>query len=538
MKTVLDMTPDFNREDDGYEAFLSSVRAEFEKNLKGDTTPLFTTDADGLFDLFLDNLPADARQHYTCRTCRRFVDTYGGLIRIDENGSRTPAMWATASKIPEFFAPAVQALRKAVKDAKVTGVFVSSYRTLGTPATGSWTHLSAVLPDRMVYRGRVDTAEQVMAKKAEEHRMLLDAIRKYRTETVKSAVGILSTDSLYRSEKVLGIAEWFFNLKNTIESKPRKESSGIIWYAVATAPVGFCHISSSMIGTLLDDIEAGLDMDAVSRRFADKMHPLKYQRPQAAPSRGNVEQAEKIVEKLGIQNSLLRRYARIEELETIWRPSVVAEPKKTGGVFSGVRTKEQTYAGDPKKLVGKVDGITFDKFRREVLGKAKKIEFLVPAGSAPYSAIVTAADESAPPILKWDSEEKRNPFSWYVYHGGSYPSSWNLMQGYVNVTGVVMQPNMWTGKHDHEGKAVIFILEGCRDTNYRSAGCGLFPEILKSELHEVRSTIEAYSRQNVISGYEEATACGIRIQANTKCRAAFRVTTDFGVTEYIIDRFD
>lgn len=34
------------------------------------------------------------------------------------------------------------------------------------------------------------------------------------------------------------------------------------------------------------------------------MNPLQYQRPQAAPSAGNVAQAERIVEKLGIANSL------------------------------------------------------------------------------------------------------------------------------------------------------------------------------------------------------------------------------------------
>ena len=119
------------------------------------------------------------------------------------------------------------------------------------------------------------------------------------------------------------------------------------------------------------------------------------------------------------------------------------------------------------------------------------------------------------------------------------PETWNLHPGkFVPVTAVVMQPNMWDGNHDYEGKAVIFVLKDCKDANHRNSGCGLFPEILKSELHEIRSTIEAYSRQNSCSGYEQSSACGIRIQANSKSRARFRVTTDYGVTEYVIDRFD
>lgn len=540
MKTALSYSPELDRKSDGYEQFLASVRNAFEKNMQEDKSPLFTTDATDLFDQFLENLPADARQHYTCRACRKFVDTYGGLVRIDENGTKTPAMWATATAVPDFFTGAVKAIRKAVNDANITGVFATSERVLGTPKTGSWNHLAVVMPDRFLNKSRIKTSDQVMAEKAEDCRILVDALRKYNIETVRNAVNLLSAEALYRGEKVLGVAEWFFDLKRKLEGESRKRAKNIIWYAVATAPAGFCHVSSSMIGTLLDDIEAGLDINAVSKRFANKMNPLAYQRPQAAPSRGNVEQAERLVEKMGIANSLKRRFARVDELQTVWESSPARDARPaTTGIFSGVKTKEQNKKGSSPTLIGKVDGITFEKFKREVLPSAKTIEFAVPIGRDNYCAILTAEDPDAPPIVRWDTEENRNPFSWYVYSGGSMPETWNLHPGrFVPVTAVTMQPNMWGGNHDYEGKAVIFVLKDCKDMNYRNSGCALFPEILKSELHEVRATIEAYSKQSTCYGYDEASACGIRIQANANSRARFRVTTDFGVTEYVIDRFD
>ena len=73
-----------------------------------------------------------------------------------------------------------------------------------------------------------------------------------------------------------------------------------------------------MIGTLLEDLATGMDFATVSARFAAKMHPLKYLRPQAAPRAGNIADAEKIVAKLGIARSLERRFARIDEIETLW----------------------------------------------------------------------------------------------------------------------------------------------------------------------------------------------------------------------------
>ena len=65
--------------------------------------------------------------------------------------------------------------------------------------------------------------------------------------------------------------------------------------------------------------------------------------------------------------------------------------------------------------------ITWEKFRRTVLGSARKIEFYVPGKEECYTAILTAEDQEAPPIILWDTEENRNPFSWYVYSGGSTP---------------------------------------------------------------------------------------------------------------------
>ena len=129
--------------------------------------------------------------------------------------------------------------------------------------------------------------------------------------------------------------------------------------------------------------------------------------------------------------------------------------------------------------------------------------------------------------------------NWYVYSGGSSPKRWNLEAGWNEVTAVALQPSLWQEGYENYGKSVFFILKGCRDTNYKNCGIALFPESLKSELREIRSTIEAFSRNGTLEGYDESTACGIRLQAGNKFwDYKFRVTTDLGVTEYKLDRWD
>lgn len=535
MKDVIAMDEmDMGRERDGYEELLSGIRREFQKCVKDGAEPLFTTNVSGLYDVLLQNIPAEARQHYNCNACRHFVNRYGGLVKIDEKtGKQTPAMWQ--EKAPSFFAEAVKEIRKRVSNADVTGVFVTSEKTLGTPVTGSWTHMAVEVPKPMVFNHRLKSAYQEASEKAEDYRLLKEAMRRYKTETVEEAVNLLRSNNLYRGEKILGVAEWFLDVLRSTKGKRNKQN--MVWRKAATAPAGFCHVSTSMIGTLLDDIEAGYRMKTVSRKFAEKMDPLKYQRPQAAPTSGNVAQAEKIVEKLGIEPSLKRRFARLDELVTVWKPknggSVV-----TSGVFAGIKTKQS--AESQRSGMEPTDTMTWEKFRATVLPKAKKIEYYVPTKSDNYSAILTAQDQDAPPIIRWDTEERRCPFNWYVYSGGSIPAHWGLTAGsYVEVTGITLQPNMWYPGFEHEGKSVFFILKDCKDYRHSGAGIALFPEVLKGELREIRSTIEAYSRKETLGDFDEASACGIRLQGNAKWwDYRFRVTTDVGTTIYKLDRWD
>lgn len=527
---------DLSRENDGYDHLLVGIRESFEIANNSNET-LFTTAIDNLYDIFLENLPAEARQHYNCRACRQFVNRHGGLVTIDDEGYIHPAMWY--GMVPEFFHNSIIEIRKAITNSKVDGVFITSEKRLGVAKTGVWNHMAVDVAKDRIHRNRIHNEWQVMAQKKQDYLMLMSALTKYKQSTIETAVNLLRSNTLYRSEKVLGIAEWFLDVKTTVEALKGKQKSNYIWKKSATAPAGFCHVSSSMIGTLLDDIEDGMGIDAVKSRFESKMNPLKYQRPQVAPAAQNVARAEEIVAKLGIANSLKRRFARLEELNLLWKPRDVKSKANVGtGVFAGIKTKEETRTNPQSHLIAKGGTMTWDKFQRTVLPNANKIELYIPYNTESYAAMVTAEDPSAPPIIQWDSEENRNPFSWYLYSGGSYPTQWNLPRnGWAEVTGIALQPNLWQPGYEHQGNGVFFALKNCKDTDNKSSG--LFPEILRGELREVRATIEAYSRSAELSGYEEATACGRLLQSGrTWTNVELKVTTDLGVTTYKLDRWD
>lgn len=529
-------------EGDDWEPFLASVRAQVQAacTAHGDRPPLFTTEASDLFALFLDGLPESLRPEHRCAACRGFVERYGGVVTIDAEGRATPLLWNPASA-PKTYAAGARAVARAVAEAPVAGVSLSSHTVWGHPDKGGWTHLGLTPPVALVFSpSGVKTALQTAADKREDYKTLMRALEEFPVDLVQQAAALLGTEALYRSEKCLGVAEWLLGLhqrRHAARSDRRREN--ITWLAVATAPPGFCHVRSTMIGTLLEDLALELPFDEVKARFAAKMHPLQYQRPTAAPSAQNLARAEKIVEQLKTAGALARRFAKLADIETFWTPPAPARDYQGGGVFSHLtpRASRKGVKVDAPPTV-----MTWDKFSRTVLPDAARIEYLVPASKQPYAGMVTAANPDAPPIIQWDRAERRNPVTWYVYVNGSLPDHWNLRAGaHHSVTAITYSPAMWgstTPSKSHHGLAVLFVLRGAKDMQY-VRGAGFFPEFLKSEYHEVRATMEAYATSAVVAGKDEAEACGILLSKGSRWGHTFRVTTRAGVTlSYSLDRWD
>lgn len=533
--TTATTTTPASRGDDHFDELADYVRSTFAQAAG---KPLFRVAAPNLWALFLQNLPEGDRQVHNCNCCRHFIERFGNLVTIAADGQQAPALWSDGA--PEPYRDSIAAMAAVVARAPVEGVFLSSLPDWGQAVTGEWHHFQVKNP--RPFAAPLKTASQAMAERLEERGMLQRGLAEFPQSVVEKATTILQAEALYRSEKVAGVADWLLGLQRRLEAtKNVVRRDNMIWLAVATAPPGFAHVRSTMIGTLLEDLAAGMDFEAVRRRFAEKMHPLQYQRPQAPPSNANIEQAEKAVATLKSAGALERRFAQLADIVALWTPRAVeVREDKGGGVFGHLKNRA-TPAGAAPPIDGMpAQTMTWDKFARTVLPTAERIEFKVPHGTAPFIALVTAADLAAPPILQWDSPEQRNPVSWYLYASGSPAAWWNLTAGaWCPVTAVTLLPPMWHApeRNRHHGEGVILLLEGCRDTHHQHGG-GLFPETLRSEYHAFRRTLEAHSNRATIAGRDEATACGFDLRKGARWEATVRVTSKGTQLLYRLDRWD
>ncbi len=497
--------------------------------------PLFTTNAEELFEAYLGGMPEHERQHYNCRCCRRFIERFGGLATIGEDGISHSLLWDADS--PDSFHNPVAAMLVKVQRAKVTGVFVNGEPMWGTafnvPGSPSkyegqrWTHLHGTPP--VVFKSPLMTADQSSAEKLQDYIILHKALAELPMEAVVQVVRVLEADAVDRSEKTLGIAKWLLSLHQSIADLRGFKRDNLIWLAVATAPPGWCHVRSTMISTLLDDVLEGLPFDAIQRRWNQKMHPLQYQRPATPPSDGNIEQANRIIAKLQSEGSLTRRFARLDEVTALWKPRELprAEAKIGGGAFDHLKMKPNAV----KQVELPATKIVWEKFRDTVLPDALEVEVNLPFGNAPYFGFVTAVNADSPPMLQWDglAGQPRNPVSWYFYHGGTTAQNWGLQPGWNKVSAFCLKPCNWqSDKFSHQGGGVFLVLLGAKDS--RHAGGGYFPETLRSEYHGIRSVIEAHSRNADLAGREEGSANGIAL--NEESPLTVRVKSQAGQASY------
>lgn len=495
--------------DEAYRQLEQKVAANIA-NLRG---PLFVVDTDGLWGIYLDRIKWEHRQHFNCSACRKFIEHYGGLVSITDIGSTVPVIWDMELPTNHLFFNAVSALATAVFRRPVKDVYVNDKDVWGVPKTGDWSHLCGS-PQLPMVKSTLKTASQVQAEKREDYRILQHGLGDYSLDVIREAVRVLEADALDRSEKTLGVAKWLLALQEKLEGeRHRHHRDNLVWKAVAMAPPGFCHVRSTMISTLLDDLKAGMDYEEVKARWAKKMHPLQYQRPTAELSEGQIKRANEVVGQLESAGALRRRYARLEEVlpYALWQPTIVPTFNEDGsGPFDHLRPKQT-----PHKLQLPTKTMTWEKFAKDVLPGVLTLELQTPLHLGYFVGLTTAVNPDVPAILQWDGLEghPRNPFAIFTFIHGSTAGDWSLpAASWVKVNAVCRFSHEWQKAewftHHHGG--VFLVLEGCK-LSRDIPGALFFPETLKTEYHEIRHAMEAYSNKNKLEGREEGTANGYAI---------------------------
>lgn len=396
----------------------------FNKQLQNHLTALLknadrlfvaNVDKDVLWNTYLDSFPEGTnpmfrkRREFDCSCCRAFIKELGALIVIKDNKPVT--LWSFKTQHP--YDTVVKALEKYILSCGIRDIYFAPHANIGQDRSRDsistnivWDHFYVSIPSKFVRRREV-SIESLQGEARDVRNVLKRGLDEITPSSLSTVLELISQGSLYRGEEWKNSLESFQRLQGLyLNMKSEQERSLYTWNATASTHVA--KIRNSAVGTLLQDISEGMNLDRAVSRYEKIVAPANYKRPKAIFTQKMLDDAKKTIEDLGFKDSLARRFAVIDDVsvaDVLFVDREVAKKMVGGDVFDSL-SKSTKKTG--KQNYSNVQEIHIDKFLADVVPHATKIELLFENRHASnLVSLLSPENKSAPSMFKWP-----NGFSW------------------------------------------------------------------------------------------------------------------------------
>ncbi|KHD76853.1 hypothetical protein [Actinoplanes utahensis] len=434
----------------GFQQFAADVTTRLSAMSEGELYVVGDgLDRDSLWLTFLESFPAGTnlrfreRSEYDCSTCRGFVKNFGNVVEIHDGRVRT--VWSGVSASDPVFSVVAAAMDEFVGTLPLAGIFRSTEAQYGTRTTRAlrdgrvevWHHLHGRVEKRHrtgdvgAARGAFDAAVQVFQRGLAE--LTLPAL-----DTV---VDLIDDDALYRGTEHRRAVTEFRSLRNRWAQAADGRA-----FVFANAMNPAARFRNTVIGTLVQDLSAGVDLEQAVRSFEVKVAPQNYQRPTALITPAMVKAAMKTIGELGLEESLQRRFARLSDVSVtnvLWVDNDTRSRMKDG--IEGLLMQAATTGSAGARLRdAKPEETPVVAFMKDVLPAATSIDLWVAGSHEPnLVSLTTGRHPDAPRLFTWD-----NDFAW-SYRGNVTDSiRERVKRAGGNVTGKLRVSLSWFNHDD------------------------------------------------------------------------------------------
>ncbi|SDS81252.1 YfaP family protein [Actinoplanes derwentensis] len=428
-----------------YQQFVTDVTTRLSAMSKGELYVAGDSlDRDSLWLTFLDSFPAGTnlkfreRSEYDCSTCRGFVKGFGNVVEIRDGQVRT--VWSGVSASDPVFSVVAAAMDEFVGSLPLSGIFRSPEAQYGTKTTRTlrdgqvevWHHLHGRVEKRHhstdvgPARGTFDAAVQVF------QRGLAELV----PHALDTVADLIDGNALYRGTEHRRAVTEFRSLQNQWTQAADRRA-----FVFANAMHPAARFRNTVIGTLVQDLSAGVDLEQAVRSFETKVAPQNYQRPTALITPAMVKAAMKTIDELGIEESLQRRFARLSDVSVnnvLWVDNDTRSRMKDG--IEGLLMQAATTGSSGARLRdAKPEEVPIVTFMKDILPDAASIDLWVANSHEPhFVSLTTGRHPAAPRLFTWD-----NDFAWS--YGGNVTDSIKerVKRAGGNVTGKLRVSLSW-----------------------------------------------------------------------------------------------
>lgn len=391
----------------------TAVAKQFETMSKGQ---LYRVDVskDDLWDTYLASFPEGSnpvyreRTEHDCNCCKQFIRAVGDVVAIVNN--ELVSIWDVTVKGEPEYQAVVDGMAALVKSKSISNYFLHFEASAGSNKSfedtvngvKSWDHFFVTIPQKFVRKG-ADIASELGSMRS-AYDVLNRGLKEITDEAIETVMELIQQNSLYRGEEHMFMVKSFRELKNKYKKAKNKEL--FVWASMVDAPASVQRTRNSVIGSLMVDLSADVELETAVRSFEAKVAPTNYKRPTSLVTKKMVDDAKKTIESLGLTSALERRYATLADItiNNILYANRDARKVIDADVFDEIAnsTKKSTKSFD------KVEEVSIDKFIKDILPVAKSIELMLDNKHASKMvSLIAPVDPTAVKMFKWD-----NAFSW------------------------------------------------------------------------------------------------------------------------------
>lgn len=418
---------------------------------------LFVTSVnkDTMWETYLESFPEGTNEIYRerrvfdCSCCRQFVKQFGNVVSIVNN--KLVSIWDFNTG-DTTYQPVIDTLSTLVKSHSIQDVFVTKQSKYGTNKSReqladntihTWDHFHIELPTQLITKSNKSEAS-LMGEYRDSRNVFKRSLEEISPGAVETVLDLVLEKSLYRGDEWQGVLVQFRDLQSEYNNLPTDERDNYCWKKSLEVGGAISKIRNQSIGTLLQNLTDKMDVAEAVRKFEAIVAPTNYKRPKPVFTRKMVEDAQKVIENLGLTNSLPRRHAVLADVtvnDVLWSNKDAARYMNgIGGVFESLL---QEVTVKPKQFKN-VPGMGIEEFI-EILSTATSLEVLLENQQEGNLVSLIAPQHQSPSLFKWG-----NNFSW-AYKGNIADSMKSRVKAAGgDVTGVLRFSIQWNENGENQ----------------------------------------------------------------------------------------
>ena len=377
-------------------------------------------DHNELWDVYLAAFPDGTdelyrvRSTHDCSCCRHFIRNVGAVVDINSDYSGISTIWDNAQDLEYPYNIVAKQLAEYVRSKAISSVFFTSDRSYGQKTSRAriegvehvvtFDHFFAKMPSSII---KSDTPTQIGSSntKADVLKRTLESLKLSAGEDV---LDLISSKSIYRGDEFKTNVMEFCKLVKQYQKLNSPESRMLFAWKNHNSMVAF--FKNSSIGSLVEDLSNGVDLEDAVRMYESKVAPTNYKRSKSLITPNMIKQALKTVDDLGYRESMERRFANESDLSV------------NSVLFVDRETKPLMKDGLESLLMQetKNDSVKFDKDKATRLHVSDFIDNIVPQISSMEVFVETALQNNLMSLTAPVHENSKNIFKWDNDIGWSY----------------------------------------------------------------------------------------------------------------------